>query len=297
MEDAFVGNPVNFRGLIYSPVNEQGVVYLFGLISEDLNIRVESIQQGYPDCTAILYRGKGKWKRITIEFEYQSSNFITHNHDPKGIDMIVCWVDDLTDEQKKKGGIDQVDIKELKSLIDTPEVPNKKLKEPEVSTSENTKFDLQYHLERGNVNKDTQELFKKLRKSIMDIDPDIWDKYCKTTITYYSPEKTFVYLNFRQSRIRLTIFTNEKKIDGVNNVKNHPNWGIITIKSESELNKVMGAIKESHEIMKGAINDNINTGWFAKTTKENFDDDDQTNPDINDETEEANDTLHSSELV
>lgn len=280
MEETIVGNPVNFRGLIYSPVNEQGVVYLFGLIAEDLNIRIESIQQGYPDCTAILYRGKGKWKRIRIEFEFQSSNFITHGHDPKGIDMIVCWVDDLTDEQKEKGGINKLDIKELKSIIDTPEAPNKKPKEPEISTSDNTKFDLQYHLERGNVNKDTQELYEKLHKSIMDINSDIWDKYSKTTITYYSPEKTFIYLKFRQSRIRLIIFTNEKKIEGVTNVKNHPNWGVITLKSESELDKVVETIKESHGTMKEAINDNINTGWFAKTPRESLDEDDE-------ETEEA----------
>jgi len=68
-----VGSPLNFRGLVYSPINEQGVVYLFGLIANDLNIRVESIQQGYPDCTSIRYIGKGKRERINIEFEYVSS--------------------------------------------------------------------------------------------------------------------------------------------------------------------------------------------------------------------------------
>ena len=68
MERANVGKPINFRGLVYSPINEQGVVYLFGLVAEDLNIRVESVQQGYPDCTGIRYLGKGKWERIRIEF-------------------------------------------------------------------------------------------------------------------------------------------------------------------------------------------------------------------------------------
>ena len=32
-----VGSLINFRGLVYSPVNEQGVVFLFGRILEDLN--------------------------------------------------------------------------------------------------------------------------------------------------------------------------------------------------------------------------------------------------------------------
>ena len=55
-----VGSPMNFRGFMYQPINEQGVVYLFGLVAEDLNIRVESIQQGYPDCTALRYSGNGR---------------------------------------------------------------------------------------------------------------------------------------------------------------------------------------------------------------------------------------------
>jgi len=63
-----VGSPLNFRGLVYGPINEQGVVYLFGLIAEDLNIRVESIQQGYPDCTQYdtLARVDGKESTLSL---------------------------------------------------------------------------------------------------------------------------------------------------------------------------------------------------------------------------------------
>ena len=92
-----VGSPLNFRGLVYGPINEQGVVYLFGLVAEDLNIRVESIQQGYPDCTAVRYVGKGRWERIDIEFEYVSSNF---DHDPDKCDVLVCWEDDLPERAR-----------------------------------------------------------------------------------------------------------------------------------------------------------------------------------------------------
>lgn len=271
MEETIVGNPINFRGLIYSPVNEQGVVYLFGLIAEDLNIRVESIQQGYPDCTGIKYHGKGKWKRVRIEFEYKSSNF---DHDPKGCDMIVCWEDNLSDEQKKANGIDKLAIIELKSIIGTPEVPNKELKEPETTTSDQSKYDLEYHLERKKVNKKIQEVFNKLHTSIMNISPDeIWDKYSKTAITYYSPERMFIFLRLQKNGIRLNIFTNEEKIEGVKNIKNHENWGIIILKSVEELDKSINAIKRSYEIMKQAIKDNINTGWYAKTPKGEIDED------------------------
>jgi len=262
---SFVGSPINFRGLIYSPINEQGVVYLFGLVAEDLNIRVESIQQGYPDCTGIKYLGKGKWERVRIEFEYKSSSF---DHDPTGCDIVVCWEDDLNDEEKKSKRLDKLEIKELKSIIGTPEVPNKPLKEPEITTSEEAKFDLQYHFKKDNVNKNVQQIFEKLHNSIMKINPDIWDKYSKTAITYYSPEKMFVFIKFRQSRINLTVFSNEKKIEGVKNIKNHKNWGILTIKSENDLDKAINAIQMSYEIMKESVKNNINTGWFAKTPKD-----------------------------
>lgn len=45
-----VGEPINFRGLIYSPVNENGVVFLFGLVAKDLGIMVEGVQEAFPDA-------------------------------------------------------------------------------------------------------------------------------------------------------------------------------------------------------------------------------------------------------
>jgi hypothetical protein len=33
---------------------------------------------------------KRGWERIAIEFEYRSSNFERHGHDPERCDLIVC---------------------------------------------------------------------------------------------------------------------------------------------------------------------------------------------------------------
>jgi hypothetical protein len=33
-----VGDLINFRGLVYSPTNENGVIFLFGRVTEDLNM-------------------------------------------------------------------------------------------------------------------------------------------------------------------------------------------------------------------------------------------------------------------
>lgn len=87
------GAPINFRGLRHAPINEQGVVYLFGMISYELGFLVEAIHTSYPDCEAkrCIDRKRNRWQRVRIEFEYQSSNFRDHGHDPSNCDLIVCW--------------------------------------------------------------------------------------------------------------------------------------------------------------------------------------------------------------
>ena len=120
-EDSIVGELINFRGLVYSPINEQGVVFLFGRLLEDLNMYIEEVRIKYPDCIARRYTGTG-WKKVYIEFEYMSSNFLLHEHNPKDCDIIVCWEDNLTKDEKKQ--IEGVEIIELKTLIKDPSVKN-----------------------------------------------------------------------------------------------------------------------------------------------------------------------------
>jgi hypothetical protein len=82
------GNPIDFRGLRHEPVNEQGVVFLFGMIAREMGFMVEAVQTGYPDCEAKRQVGAGKWQRVRIEFEFESRNF---DHPPDGCDVIICW--------------------------------------------------------------------------------------------------------------------------------------------------------------------------------------------------------------
>lgn len=106
------GAPVNFRGLQHAPINEQGVVYLFGMLSYELGFRVESIQSGFPDCEAkrCTDARRNRWQRVRIEFEFKSSNFYQHGHDPAACDMIVCWQHDWPGCP--------IEVLELRSTID-----------------------------------------------------------------------------------------------------------------------------------------------------------------------------------
>jgi len=85
------GNPIDFRGLRHEPVNESGVVFLFGIVARELGYYVEVVQAGYPDCEAKRQISPGKWQRVKIEFEFESRNFRDHGHPPEGCDVIVCW--------------------------------------------------------------------------------------------------------------------------------------------------------------------------------------------------------------
>jgi hypothetical protein len=85
------GNPIDFRGLRHEPVNEGGVVFLFGMVARELGYLVEAVQAGFPDCEAKRQVEAGKWQRVRIEFEYESRNFRDHGHPPAGCDVIVCW--------------------------------------------------------------------------------------------------------------------------------------------------------------------------------------------------------------
>lgn len=90
------GAPISFRGLRHAPINEQGVVYLFGMVSEELGLIVEAVQSAYPDCEAkrCVDTRQNRWQRVRIEFEFRGSDFVEHGHDPAACDMIVCWEHD-----------------------------------------------------------------------------------------------------------------------------------------------------------------------------------------------------------
>src|SRR3989304_174037 len=90
---SIVGDAINFRGTVYGPGTAWGVGALFAKVCEEMGFIIEEIRAEYPDCIARRQVKRG-WERIAIEFEYRSSNFVRHNHDPALCDLIVCWEHD-----------------------------------------------------------------------------------------------------------------------------------------------------------------------------------------------------------
>jgi hypothetical protein len=86
-----LGAAIQLPGLAHEPVNEMGVILLFGMVAQQLGFIVESVQSGFPDCEAKMEIYPGRWQRVRIEFEYESRAFKQHNHDAKQCDVIICW--------------------------------------------------------------------------------------------------------------------------------------------------------------------------------------------------------------
>jgi predicted transport protein len=248
---------INFRGLVYSPLNENGVIFLFGKVVEDLNMYIEEIKPGFPDCIARRFVGKG-WERVAVEFEYKSSNFKAHKHDANKCDIIVCWEHDWSDCP--------VEVLELRTIIEGLE--NTTVEKPEIQkklTDNQVQTELVERL--NSYPAKTQKLFHLFDAEVKSLDDEIWRKSGSTLISYYSPKRTFIYVGLQKAGLRLWIFTNGQKIDGVGKMsygKAAHKWGRIHIKKEDDISKVINAIKKSHKLINQAIKNNEPTGWYAK---------------------------------
>ncbi|WP_048190494.1 hypothetical protein [Methanobacterium sp. SMA-27] len=253
-EKSVVGDLINFRGLVYSPMNENGVIFLFGKVMDELNMYVEEIKPGFPDCIGRRFNGKG-WERIRIEFEYVSSNFKLHKHDPKKCDMIICWEHDWDD--CKLEVIELKDfIKNLKDItIKRPAEDLEDEKELEIVTDE---FDVNELHKFKESNYDVVKILKKLDYNLKGINEKIWSKIGKSGISYYSPERVFISAFPQPDKILLYIFVGNGNIVGIDKtrLKTMAKYGVAEIKDESEIDKLSNAFKISHKNIMKAIKNN-----------------------------------------
>jgi len=85
------GPPMWAWPMAYAPVNELGVIFLFGAMSWQLGFVIHKLQAEFPDCEAMRRVSEDKCQLVKIEFELESRNFLKHMHDVKGCDLIICW--------------------------------------------------------------------------------------------------------------------------------------------------------------------------------------------------------------
>ena len=97
-----VPEPLSAVRMLFSPVNEMGVVALFCMYHRELGFPyILRIQSPFPDATVIDAKGEQK----TIEFKLFASSFRTSGYDPNKCDYIVCWYDDLPEDDELKSKV------------------------------------------------------------------------------------------------------------------------------------------------------------------------------------------------
>lgn len=266
--NSIVGDLINFRGLVYSPINEDGVVFLFGRVVDDLHMYIEEIKPGFPDCVARRYTGKG-WERILIEFEYQSSNFKAHGHDSNSCDMIVCWENDWKNCP--------LEVIELKNEIGT--MKNWPIKKPTSTVELGIEGEeaLKKLFDTHKVSAQVQEWYSQIEKALHDYDEEIWMNIKTKYIGVYSPEKAFASIEVRSNMIRIECFSRGEPLQGakVVSAKYSPRWVYFPIKTAEQIPSSVDILKEAHKRIKLAIHEGELTAYFSGGIKPGEDDDDQ----------------------
>ena len=85
------GDILNIRGIVYEPINEQGVILLFAALCYDLNFRIEAIRTRFPDALLKRKNERGNFSPCSAEFEFRAIDYKIHKHPLKGCDLIICW--------------------------------------------------------------------------------------------------------------------------------------------------------------------------------------------------------------
>jgi hypothetical protein len=94
MEKSFVGDPVQWPGLVYSPLNGAGLIFALGAIAASTGLLFEEFHE---DCRTAICRRKTEsgWERLRVAFAIQSSAYLDTSDD---VDLLICWLDDASED-------------------------------------------------------------------------------------------------------------------------------------------------------------------------------------------------------
>lgn len=261
-EHSIVGDLINFRGLVYAPLNENGVVFLFGRVADDLHMYIEEIKPGFPDCVARRFTGKG-WERVLIEFEYSSSNFRQHKHDPNDCDIVVCWEHDWLDCP--------LEVIELRTEIAS--MPPRTIQPPTTTTAAGSKGEGEKSLQKlftaNKVQPKVQDWYYQIEKALREWDGEIWASVGEKYIGIYSPEKAFASVRPSATSLQIECFSRGEPLEGakVSSAKFSPRWARFSVKSMEQVLEAVDILKESRKRLKAAMRAGEPTSYFSGGVK------------------------------
>lgn len=82
-----------------SEITEAMVIHLAGFLTPLFGWKTLRIQEAFPDA---LYEDINTHAMIRAEFEKNTRSFLEHRHTPSECDVILCWEDNLTRQEKEE---------------------------------------------------------------------------------------------------------------------------------------------------------------------------------------------------
>ncbi|UCE67549.1 MAG: hypothetical protein JSU85_05930 [Candidatus Zixiibacteriota bacterium] len=106
MKESIVGDPIFWPGLVYSPLNINGLLFALGTVTDEVGLLFEEFSG---DGSLAICRRKTEdgWKRIRVAFSVRSSEYNPAEDRP---DLLICW-----DNDADLGG-DKLSILELSRI-------------------------------------------------------------------------------------------------------------------------------------------------------------------------------------
>lgn len=89
MEKSFVGDPIQWSGLVYSPLNNAGLLFALGTVAGSIGLIFEEFSDDFKTAVCRRKTPSG-WERLKVELVYRSSEYFPD----EDIDILICWVDD-----------------------------------------------------------------------------------------------------------------------------------------------------------------------------------------------------------
>jgi hypothetical protein len=254
-DKSVVGDLINFRGLVYAPINENGVILLFGRVMHDLNMYVEEVKPGFPDCIARRFTGRG-WQRVAIEFEYASSNFKAHGHNCADCDIVVCWEDDWPECP--------IEVIELQTAIrDLKNVPiERPVQSPPGRELERKISSILAAVQAG---PEVERWYRAIFDGLQTTDEAIWANVGAKLIGWYCPERSFAQVALKKRSIRIDCFSRGVALNGtkVLSARFCPRWSKFTVHAEDDVPAATEILRESYRRIKEAIKAGEATGSFS----------------------------------
>lgn len=90
MKKSVVGDPIFWPGLVYSPININGLLFALGTVTGQVGLLFEEFSEE-DDIAICRKKTETGWQKITAALAFRSSEFNPGDIKP---DLLICWIDD-----------------------------------------------------------------------------------------------------------------------------------------------------------------------------------------------------------